>query len=773
MPSHFDASPNTIGPVRRALSSAATVVSASIAHAPENAAYGLMALAPLGAAFAPQAMALALLGAVVANTVASLVGGGRLVSGPRASLALLTASLCAALLTRLVPLGDDAPYMVLLLLALGIVAAGALQVLFGLLKLGNIVKFTPHPVRIGLMSGVGLLLIATSLPVVLGYGFGTGLAAVLNGAAPAATLVGLCAMLAAWSAARLNSPLPAVLVGLLAAALLHIALAHSAWAVGLSGPVGVPALPEHWFTSGRAVLALGSPSLQILPLLGLVGSYALTVAVLATLDTLLTTSVVDGRLRQSRDANRELCAQGLANVAAALAGGQANSPSMPRSMALAVPLTDARHSVVWYAGAGLLLLLAVPDLLGQLPSSAIGGILLLQGLQMVSTTLWRTPWNLWGRRRQHGSSYDQAQRRLLADNWGVAAAVALNTVVLGLAQAVLIGASFAVLLFVRANMREVVRRVWTGENRRSLKMRTPATAAALQRQGRHLAVLELEGSLFFGTADALRSRLEVLAEAVDTAILDLHQVGEIDATAARILLETGEDWARRGKHLVVAEWVSGDARRRTIEAMAMPGGAAGLTFANDTDTALEQAEDMLLERSGGQFDAQERLSLGQTMLGRGLDDAEIALLASLTQILHFPRDTILFKAGDPGDSLYISLQGHIGLRLPGSARRLASFAPGVSMGEMSVLDHRTRSAEAITETQVCAMRLSVEAFDQLKLEHPVLAAKLLNNISLHLAERVRVLTGDLASWVSRTAVGRVAPVVMAEPLSNEEMNVVE
>jgi sulfate permease, SulP family len=45
----------------------------------------------------------------------------------------------------------------------------------------------------------------------------------------------------------------------------------------------------------------------------------------------------------------------------------------------------------------------------------------------------------------------------------------------------------------------------------------------------------------------------------------------------------------------------------------------------------------------------------------------------------------MFRAGDPGGALYISLRGDIALRMPGTTRRLASFAPGVTIGEMAVL----------------------------------------------------------------------------------------
>ena len=70
-----------------------------------------------------------------------------------------------------------------------------------------------------------------------------------------------------------------------------------------------------------------------------------------------------------------------------------------------------------------------------------------------------------------------------------------------------------------------------------------------------------------------------------------------------------------------------------------------------------------------------------------------------------------------------------------------------------MLTRGTRSAEAVAESDVTALQLPAEAFDCLMSEHPALAAKLLKNMSLHLADRVRVLTGDLARWVSRTAGG--------------------
>ncbi len=748
---------------RSRLSTGLTSTSTALAHAPENAAYGLMALAPLGPTFGPAAMALALLGAVVASSVASLLGGGQLVGGARASLSLLTAGLVAALLVRLDLQGADAAAPVLFLVAFGVACAGALQFLFGLLKLGTLVKFTPHPVRIGVTSGVGLLLMITALPVMIGHRFGAGWASMAEPPQTGAALVGVCALLVTWAATRVSTRIPPVLIGLFAAALLHAVLMRAGWASNSLGDLmGVPTLPEAWLT--QMAEALPQADLSNRSVMVLVGSYAVTAAVLCSLDTLFAASIVDGRLRQRRDANRELRAQGLANVATALVGGGAASPSIPRSLALVVPHPEHRHIVLAYAGALLGLLLLAPQLLGYLPGSAVGGVLLLQGAQMISPTLWRTPAELWSdpAPRQPRSAYDQGHRLSLAANWAVAVTVALNAVALGLGPAVLIGALFAVLLFVRANMRDVVRREWSGETRRSLKMRPASQTDVLKQEGRRIALLELDGSLFFGTADGLRVRLEALAKTSDTAILDLHQINEIDVTAARILFEVAEEWSRGGKHLNFAEWDLHDARRRVIETVATPATVGVLRFFDNTDSALEDAEDRLLERMQAGSDAGRPLALADTMIGRNLNADELALLSAEMQTLHFARGQVLFRIGDPGDAMYISLKGDIGLRIPGSTRRLASFAPGVTIGEMAVLSHGSRSAEAVAESDVTALRLSVESFDRLMSERPALAAKVLNSISLHLADRVRMLTGDLARWVSRAAAGRTAATSSAE-----------
>jgi sulfate permease, SulP family len=722
------------------------LLSVAWSQAPESVAYGLLALAPLGPGMAPRAMAMALLGAVVANMVAALAGAGRLVTAPRAALSLLTAGLVAALVSYRGPSGALAPAVVLGLVALSLMAAGGLQMLLGALRLGNIVKYAPHPVRGGLMSAVGLLLLVGALPAALGSGFGHSLVDALTHPAAGASLVAATAMVTTVLAARRRLPLPPVLMGLAVGTAAHVVLQ---WLGLPMGPlVGVPVLSSPWFAQlPDADWLIDLPSQQTLWMPMVV--FAATVAALGALDTLLATSLVDGRLRRPRDANRELRAQGLANVLAGLAGGLANSPSVQRSLALVEAAPDARRSVIVYAAALMGLLVLVPQLLGWLPISAIGGVLVLQGVQTIDPWLWRTP-ALLLRGSPGGLVYDRAQRRLLLDNWAVALIVVGISVALGLAAAVAVGAALAVLLFVRANMRQVIRSQHTGSQRRSMKVRPHQAAAALLQSGARIALLELQGALFFGTVDTVRARLDELPQMVDTVVLDLFLVGEIDATGARILLEVGEDWARQGRHLVIAEWAEDDPRRRIVDAIARSAGLPPLVFVSDVDQALEAAEDRVLAATSMSIVAHEAIELGGTLLAQGLDDTELRLLRAELHIKQFAAGSLLFRQGDPADAFYLTVQGDVGIRLPGSQRRLVSFAPGTMVGEMAVLARGHRSADAVAETPLTVLRMSVDALDRLRREQPLLTSKLLNNIALHLAGRLRELTQDLSTWVART-----------------------
>ena len=110
----------------------------------------------------------------------------------------------------------------------------------------------------------------------------------------------------------------------------------------------------------------------------------------------------------------------------------------------------------------------------------------------------------------------------------------------------------------------------------------------------------------------------------------------------------------------------------------------------------------------------------------------------------------VFRSGDPGDSMFVLLQGQVGIWLPGGqprttllGRRLISFAPGVVFGDIGLLAGTARSADAIAESDALMLELQREPYERLVAEHSAVFGKLLLNISLLLASRVRSLSDEL------------------------------
>ncbi len=131
---------------------------------------GLIAFAPLGPAFAAIGVEAAFAAAIAGNVVATLCGGSVLGgSGPRASVALVTAGLVASLAQdpAIAP-AVHGPARLLALTATTVALAGLLQVLFGLFRLGKVVRFVPYPVVAGFMGGIAVLIVLAQLPHLAG-----------------------------------------------------------------------------------------------------------------------------------------------------------------------------------------------------------------------------------------------------------------------------------------------------------------------------------------------------------------------------------------------------------------------------------------------------------------------------------------------------------------------------------------------------------------------------------------------------------------------------
>ena len=135
----------------------------------------------------------------------------------------------------------------------------------------------------------------------------------------------------------------------------------------------------------------------------------------------------------------------------------------------------------------------------------------------------------------------------------VVAVVAALSVTINVALAVFLGIVIAIVLFIVRMSRSIIRRSYRCDNIHSRKTRTPVELALLEKHGVDILVLELQGVLFFGSAEMLCEDVERAAGArTRTIILDTRRITEIDVTGARILADIHAILNRKDQRLVLA-----------------------------------------------------------------------------------------------------------------------------------------------------------------------------------------------------------------------------
>ncbi|MBF0392267.1 MAG: cyclic nucleotide-binding domain-containing protein, partial [Alphaproteobacteria bacterium] len=165
----------------------------------------------------------------------------------------------------------------------------------------------------------------------------------------------------------------------------------------------------------------------------------------------------------------------------------------------------------------------------------------------------------------------------------------------------------------------------------------------------------------------------------------------------------------------------------------------------DLDAALEWAEDALLARHPT-GDRPGEIALAHSCLATGLAADDLRHLAGRLRRCELPAGAVLFRQGEAGDTLYLLARGRITVRLetaPGRFPRLATFMPGVMIGEMALLEGQPRSAEAVAAEDAVLHALSRADLDRIRAEHPALAARLMENVAREIAARLRAANRQL------------------------------
>ncbi|MDQ1519777.1 MAG: glutaminase [Actinomycetota bacterium] len=295
------------------------------------------------------------------------------------------------------------------------------------------------------------------------------------------------------------------------------------------------------------------------------------------------------------------------------------------------------------------------------------------------------------------------------------------------------------LLDTTATVAPVERRRYDAATVASKRLRPAADRAILDAHGQEIVVLELQGDLYFATAERLVRSVEVLLDVATVVVLDTRRVGRATVTAARLLSDLRGAADRSGARL----YITACADNVRVALLAADPDWPTDRMLPDTDSALERSEDDLLEaRRGRPSPLDEEVALWNIDILRDLGDEDLAALEPLLQTERHEAGAEILREGEVADRLCFLVAGnatvcldlaHTGRR----TRRLRTFSAGTVFGEAALIQSGQRTATVIADEKATVRSLSSASLEHLAATRPALHAHLLAGVGRNLAEMLR------------------------------------
>ena len=705
----------------------AGLVSSTLAI-PLAMAFGMFAFVTLGDEYFAYGAMAGLISAAIAGLLCVLLGDrSTRVYAPRITTTFFLGLLLYSLLHRAATVDAEPDVAATLLVFFAIILLGGLfQALFGLMRLGSLIKFAPHPVMAGFQNMAAVLLFLVQLGNVLGYEHNirfTRVFGAIGEARPLSVLVAALTFVATWNARRITTKAPPVLIGLGCGIIAYYGIVVSGFGDMLGPIIGPPTASA----AMRTVLVDFSGLSMTAPLessASVILSSALALAIIASIDALLCAKLTSqpGELRAGDDGL--LIRLGIANAVSAGFGGITNGINIGPSLTNRAFGGRSWLSVIVNAAAVLAAATLLFPILAYMPRAVLSAVIMVVAIQHID------PWT-----KQLAARLikpDTPQRGAIALDLGVSVFVSLLSIAINVVLAVFLGIVLAVLLFVVRMSRSNIRRLYRCDAVRSRRSRDPAELEVLHVQGASVLVIELQGALFFGSADRLAQIVDSeTAEGTAALLLDLRRITEIDSTGARILGDIDAALSARGVKLAL---VLSD---RTETAARLADIFQRDRFFPDIDRAIEWAEDDLLRKAG--TGSSLELPLDRLPLLRDFTADELERLRIWLEPVSWPAGHVIFRHGDSGSSLYLVTRGRASVHLGHDHEgiRLVTFAAGAIFGELALLDPGPRSATVTADEDLTGFGLSEASFTVLCQKQPDIAIKLLSALGRELSVRIR------------------------------------
>ncbi|ARD57619.1 SulP family sulfate permease [Bacillus safensis FO-36b] len=391
--------------------------------------------------------------------------------------------------------------------------AGCMLVLFGIFKLGKLMKFIPRPVIIGFTAGIAVIIFSGQIANFLGLkgvekheSFFLNMREIVvhlgtsNSLAIITAVIGLIVILAAQ---KYIPKIPGALLGLLASTFLAVLFFQGQ----------VETIGSAYGEIPRQLPTFAFPELTIEKMIYLLPP-AIVIALLGGVESILSAMVADNMKGSKHDSNKELVGQGIANMAAPLFGGIPATGAIARTATNiknggASPISGVVHGVVV-----LLILMVFAPYASMIPLAAMAPILMF------------VAWNMSERKE-----FINILKVKNADSL-VLVVTFLLTVIGDLIIGVTAGLILAFIAFIKKMSQ-------TTNIHTNVAVPQMETAAALEKQTEEkgISMYSIEGPLFFGTTDSLEnSILDHVQTKPKTLILLMNKVNYMDTSAEAVLM---------------------------------------------------------------------------------------------------------------------------------------------------------------------------------------------------------------------------------------------
>lgn len=441
-----------------------------------------------------------LYGAVFAGFFAAIFGGTRAqITGPTGPMTVVMALIVTHFHENL-----PAAFAV-------VVLAGLLQILFGKMGIGRYIKLVPQSVISGFMSGIGFIIIIVQLGPLLGHATPHGTTAEKLAAFPhmlgsinydALALGMFCLTITFIIPRRITQFVPPTLAALLLGSLLAVFVFSSAPLIG-SIPAGMPSLVVPYFSLSE---------------LNYVLRFALILAFIGAIDSLLTSIVVDSMTRTTHDPEKELVGQGIGNIMSGLVGGL---PAAGATMRTLVNVRAGGHSRLSGMIHSILLfgiVLGFSDVVSHVPLAVLAGILIKIGIDIID--------------------WQSLKRIHTAPRAGVVImfTTLLLTIFVDLMTAVAVGFVMASVLFVSRMAEAQVGSARFAFGAEHIDDLSEEENEIFSNSHERIVLFYVEGPLSFGSARDI-SRMMQSDVDKDVLVIDLRNVPFIDSSASAALME--------------------------------------------------------------------------------------------------------------------------------------------------------------------------------------------------------------------------------------------